>query len=128
MAKVMTTPGLQLAHRLAAAEKDGKLPNSTQQRYRERELAVWRGLLSRWLSSLPPSGWEGTVDELELALVAIGEADPALKFRLLVPTGTGLGRRIVSSAHILEAAGWAVRVKRSRVTGRTLVFSRTGAK
>ncbi len=93
-------------------------------RGRQSESDVWDVLLTRWLASLPDAGWEGPVLALELVLASVAVAHRDLRHRYSIPSGTGLGRRMSDSKHILARSGWAVRIKRSRLTGRTFVFEK----
>jgi hypothetical protein len=92
----------------------------------KRKLAdQWRRLLGAFIASLPAHGWEGSVKALEYALWSVAERHPDLR-RAFVPRGTGLGRQLSTSAEDIRRAGWAVRIRRSRRTGRTFVFERAG--
>ena len=92
----------------------------TKARYRDATLKSFRGVLTRWLTKLPPAGWEGRVSDLEAELWDIARSDPVPAF---VPRGTGLGRRIAAERPFIETSGVTVEYHRTKYT-RTMRFIR----
>jgi hypothetical protein len=101
------------------------MSNVTQDRYRQANRSAWDTLLTRWIATLPDR-WEGPVLALEFALESVRVTHSDLRL-VHIPSGTAMGRRVSQSEPLLARQGWRVRIKRSRKTGRTLVFEKVKA-
>ncbi len=60
-------------------------------------------LLTRWLRKLPPSGWEGNIFQLQMAL---NNAARRHRFYAFVPSQNALGVRIRAEKGIIESHGF----------------------
>ena len=89
-------------------------------RYREASLQSFRAVLSAWLPTVPPAGWEGTAAELEDALVAL---NAERRLRGLIPRGAGLSGRLRDEVPFLEAHGFTLALSRT-ATARTIHVER----
>ena len=89
-------------------------------RYRAASIQAFRDVLSAWISTLTPAGWEGTIRELEDALEA---AHAVQAHRGWIPRGTGLGVRIRGEVLFLEAHGFSLAFQRT-ATARTIRVER----
>ncbi len=79
-------------------------------RYRAASIQAFRDVISAWIATLPPDGWEGTIRELKDAL----EAAHALQaHRGWIPRGTGLGVQMRGEVSFLEANGFALSFSRT---------------
>ena len=90
-------------------------------RYRDASVQAFRDVLSAWIGTLPPAGWEGTTRELEDALEA---AHAVQAHRGWIPRGTGLGVRMRGEVPFLEANGFKLTFHRTSVM-RTIRVART---
>ena len=90
-------------------------------RYREASLQSFRDVLSAWLDTVPPAGWDGTAAELHCALEAV---NTERQLRGLIPQGAGLSSRLRNEVPFLEAHGITLAFSR-RSTARTIRVERT---
>ena len=92
-----------------------------QARYRAAGIQSFRQVLSAWLPTVPPAGWEGGVAELEDALEAV---KAEFQLRGWIPRGTALGARMRAEAPFLEANGFTLAFYRT-ATARTIRVERS---
>lgn len=90
-------------------------------RYREASLQSFRTVLSAWLATIPPAGWEGSAAELEDALETL---NAERRLRGLIPRGAGLGGRMRNEVPFLKAKGFTLEFRRTAVS-RTLRVDHT---
>lgn len=79
--------------------------------YDRREMAEgrFRTLLLKWLTKLPPDGWEGTSHQLGDALYAFGERHRLYAYVPLCP-----GRKVAAMSEFLSANGFTLTHRRTK--------------